>query len=414
MKQWSSWRSVTAAVFALSLSHSVAQQWKAELPTVEKAGLHRIVLSPEMVGRSREDLGDVQLVDSAARAIPYVLEVAEEAESVETMRDFDILRNDVVGKQTILEFSSTKALPVVHDISLRIRNAQVRKEVGLSGSDDGFRWFFIKKDILQLSGGGSETSALRMIDLPASDYLFYRLVLNDSLTEPVQVLNVQWLGSAERRPTLTPINDAHWAQFEDAETQHLELIVPYTATVDQMVITVGDSGDYHRDCRLLVRRNSFEYERGKRRSVSRMEQVAAFALTSRTLNTVEILGLREDTFAIVIQNGDDLPLSIKNVRCFQRERSLRAELRLGMHYTLMTGDPKKSAPQYDIVHFKDKLPEPIATISHGPLIALATTPEAGPSIAPSRWWIWAGLVAVLGIVGFMAVRMLREPQQQNG
>ncbi|MBK6776991.1 MAG: hypothetical protein IPG74_14540 [Flavobacteriales bacterium] len=68
MKQWSSWRSVTAAVFALSLSHSVAQQWKAELPTVEKAGLHRIVLSPEMVGRSREDLGDVQLVDSAARA----------------------------------------------------------------------------------------------------------------------------------------------------------------------------------------------------------------------------------------------------------------------------------------------------------------------------------------------------------
>lgn len=121
-----------------------------------------------------------------------------------------------------------------------------------------------------------------------------------------------------------------------------------------------------------------------------------------------------DTFNIVIHNGDDQPLKIARLEYRQRKRTLIAELQSGMRYALTTGDTKRSSPHYDLIHFKDKLPEPIATIEHGPLIALAATPEAGPSLAPSRWWIWAGLVAVLGIVGFMAVRMLREPQQPNG
>jgi hypothetical protein len=129
---------------------------------------------------------------------------------------------------------------------------------------------------------------------------------------------------------------------------------------------------------------------------------------------VDVPALRLDTFDIVIDNGDDRTVHISDVMFLQLQRTLTAELQPGMRYRLTTGDRKKSAPEYDIVHFKDKLPEPIATIEHGPLIALAAPPQAGPSIAPSRWWIWAGLVAVLGIVGFMAVRMLREPQHPNG
>lgn len=124
--------------------------------------------------------------------------------------------------------------------------------------------------------------------------------------------------------------------------------------------------------------------------------------------------MRLDTFDIVIDNGDDRPLRITSVRFLQLQRSLTAELQPGMHYTITTGDPRKSLPRHDLVHFKEKLPEPIATIVHGPLHALPAAPKNGPAIDLSRWWIWAGLVAVLGIVAVMAVRMLSEPQQQNG
>ena len=129
---------------------------------------------------------------------------------------------------------------------------------------------------------------------------------------------------------------------------------------------------------------------------------------ARALGGSLIVALNTDASVRRLGKGDDRPLNITDVRFLQLQRTLIAELQPGMRYTITTGDPKKSAPRYDIVHFKDKLPEPIAIIEHGTLIALAATPEGGPSIAPARWWIWAGLVVVLGLVGFMAVRMLSD------
>ncbi|MFZ1689390.1 MAG: hypothetical protein WAU70_18350, partial [Flavobacteriales bacterium] len=124
MRQWNGWRSLLVPVFALGLSPSHAQQWQAELPAVEKAGVYRIALSPEMVGRSQEDLRDLRLVDSGGTEVPFVLGVVQVGASTMVSHEFTITRNAVVGKETIVELSRPSTNSVVDDIHLRIRNAE--------------------------------------------------------------------------------------------------------------------------------------------------------------------------------------------------------------------------------------------------------------------------------------------------
>ncbi|MBK7554501.1 MAG: hypothetical protein IPI55_07855 [Flavobacteriales bacterium] len=409
MKQWGSWRGVTAAVFALGLSHSFAQQWKAELPAVEKAGVYRIVLSPEMVGRSQAILGDLRIMNEEGQEVPWLVEFGDHDTFSDTLIDFEVLRNESGPRRTIVDFVPPSPDFITEVIHLQFKNAIVTKELDLRGSYDGEHWYFIKGERLDLTGDPESTYTMRILYAPKNDYGYYRLAINDSLSAPLKVLSVKWKKATRNRSAGMQGVSMPWTRTDSAGRTWLRVQSPYMIAMDGLDIVVEDRR-YQRQCYIEVplkrsTRMPLELPQGR---------VESFTIGSNQAWSPAFRALRMDTFNIVIHNGDDQPLKIARLEYRQRKRTLIAELQSGMRYALTTGDTKRSSPHYDLIHFKDKLPEPIATIEHGPLIALAATPEAGPSLAPSRWWIWAGLVAVLGIVGFMAVRMLREPQQPNG
>lgn len=409
MKQLSSWRGSSALVLALGFLPSVAQQWKAELPAVEKAGVYRIVLSPEMVGRSQEDLGDMRLLDSLGKEVPCVIEVATAEESKNAFHDFRITRNEVVGKQTFIELDRPTSTFIVDDIHLRIRNAEVQKEVTLTGSDDGAQWFFIKQDLLLLAASDeASTSGLRMIQLPPSDYAYYRLAINDSASAPIQVQAAQWFSYGRSYGKYAEDRSVEWWANTGAKETRLSVRSGYPMMVDRLEYEVSGAERYHRSGRVVHWVSRTSGHGSKRRSWREEESLRAFVLDSDQMPEVDLSGIRADTFDIVIDNGDDRPLQFSDLRFMQLQRTLTADLQPGVQYRLTTGDPKKSSPHYDLIHFKHKLPEPTATIEHGALRALPTAAGTGPAIGLSRWWIWAGLVAVLCIVGFMAVRMLSD------
>lgn len=397
---------VGCAVLAAS---ALAQQWKTEVPAVERAGVYRVVLSPELVGLSQRDLRDVRLQNSAGVETPYLLNVEQREVGKGEYRDFRVLRNERLGKQTFLELECPYRGFVVDDIHLRIRNAEVEKEVTLAGSDDGKDWFFIKADVMLLGDNDDRTTTLRMLRLPASEYARYRLVINDSATAPLRILGAQWFTYGSEGGIFEADTMVRWTREEEPGATRISVVCPRMMLLDRLVLQVGEGMKFHRPVR-IEQVVSVTTGRGRKRRTSQHKEVVASShISSAERSLWDLPGLRLDSFDIVIDNGDDQPLAISGIRFLQLQRSLLAELQHGQHYTITTGDPKKQAPQYDLAHFKEQLPAPIATLNHGPLIALPPAAQQGPAIAPSRWWIWAGLVAVLGLVGFMAVRMLREP-----
>lgn len=385
------------------------------MPGVELAGMYTISLSPELVGRSRADLGDIRLVDSLGHEVPFVLEVATAIGSKNAFHDFRITRNEVVGKQTFIELDRPTSTFIVDDIHLRIRNAEVQKEVTLTGSDDEGKWFFIKTDLLLLDADNEEsTSGLRMIKLPPSDYAHYRLTINDSASAPIQVLGAQWFSYGRSYGKYAEDPSVKWSAHTGAKETRIPVRSGYPMTIDRLEYAVSGMERYHRSGRVVRPVSRTSGHGSKRRTWREEETLLTFLLDSDESAEVDLSGMRADTFDIVIDNGNDRPLQFGGLKFLQLQRTLTAELQPGMRYRLTTGDPKKTAPQYDVVHFKDKLPEAIATVDHGSLHASGSIRKPGPVLALSRWWIWAGLAAVLGIVGFLALRMLREPHQQNG
>jgi len=128
--------------------------------------------------------------------------------------------------------------------------------------------------------------------------------------------------------------------------------------------------------------------------------------------TVDLDGVRALSFDLVFDNGDDHPLHFTDVRFMQLERTITATLQAGMRYMLTTGDPLRSAPRYDMEHFRDKLPEPLGKLLHDPVRMRPATADAAAVFDPSRWWVWAVIIGLTLAIGTMAFRMLRAEQRQ--
>lgn len=412
MKLWS--RGCVLVGCAMLAAGSLAQQWKAEVPAVEKAGVYAILLSPEMVGRSLIGAEDLRIKDQVGSEVPYIFTTTKPRSVVVDWEPFKILRNGTVDSTTVVDLEKPEGEPFIEQIRLTLRNAMALKSLRITGSDDRAEWFHIKEDMLVASGlGGHQSTAQQILTIPTSDYKYLRLTLNDNLTHPVRIVSAEWQYATSSTGTWTRIDGVKWISADSAGITRIRVTCPYPTTMERVEFVLGDTGRYLRNGAFeqLVERST---GRGQRRRISlAAERVATFRLSSDGPALVDLPTLKQDTFSIIIENGDDRPLSVRELNFQQLQRVVLAELQPGQHYTITTGDPKKQAPQYDLAHFKDQLPAPIATLNHGQLIAIPSVAHDGPAVQPSRWWIWAGLVAVLGLVGFMAVRMLREPPSNN-
>ena len=116
---------------------AVAQhpQWRTTLPPVQRSGLHAVRLSPEVVGRSKPGLQDIRLLAPDSTLVPYLVRTVPESISAPRAIPFAVLRNERVGKRTVVEFEVPAGM-LMDGLELGIRNAQVNKSARITGSDD--------------------------------------------------------------------------------------------------------------------------------------------------------------------------------------------------------------------------------------------------------------------------------------
>ncbi|HRH68413.1 MAG TPA: DUF3999 family protein [Flavobacteriales bacterium] len=395
--------------FGALVAHAVMAQpqWRAAVPRVERSGLHAIVLAPELIGVSRTDLGDLRLMDSLGHIVPFVLQRSSAGPLGPHFVPYTVLRNEVLPKSTVVELERP-ADRQLDDLHIWIRPVDVEKHVRITGSDDGERWYMVKDDHVVTQGArGDPPHQVLLVDLPRSDYRFFRITLNDSLTDPMQILGVGHF-TEEAVPARYTSAIITWEQRDSASTTRLRITSAHPVPVERIVYTVRDTAPFHRAGRLQAPRTEIRRHGRKERTEHSEETIASFTLTSEDHFALELPGTREDTFDLTIDNGDDRPLHFSAVQVFNTERTLLANLEPGMRYSLTSGDAALSPPDFDMAHFADDLPAPVDTLSTGPLELLPQKAKAAPLFDPSHWWIWAIIIALMAGMGLMAVRMLRK------
>lgn len=382
-------------------------QWSAPLAPVERGGYYTVVLSPEVIGRSREDLSDLRLLDSAGKEVAYLVEREPAMYERSWMRSYKLLRNERLKRTTVVEMEADST-GTVDELLVRVRNARVSKRARITGSDDRSDWYMIQDECLAVGEGDGATSVLRFVDLPLSDYRYYRIVLDDSLSAPVQVLDLGHSARMRSEGRYTEIDGLSFTRTEDRSITRIALFGGSPFRAERLRFNIRSDVPFQRRAKLA---HHVSYTvRERKREVTRMseEPLGDLTLTRSSRGNVPGPNTIVDTLFVLIENGNDRPLDITGIHALQLETRLVAKLEAGARYTITTADTKATMPRYDIAHFRDSLPTSIATLNVPAMTARPKAPAPEPPFTPSMYWVWAAIIGIGAIIAFSSMRLLRR------
>ncbi|GAB2528812.1 hypothetical protein [Rufibacter soli] len=390
--------------------------WQAQLPPATQKGYHRLLLTPEIIGHLQLGLEDVRLFNQAGQTVPYLLRTEVPVQYKRLFKPYQILsyaRRPGGMSEVLVHNPQQRA---INNISLLIGNAEVRKQVSLSGSDDRQNWYVLKeRDWLYAIQSTQSTAELKLLDFPLSKYRYFKLQLNDSTSAPLNILKAGYYDTYSEAGKYTRIPIQSFSRKDSADTHFTYLRLTFGQPVypDQVAVHISGPDFYHRPGRVVLGKKRIYERRGKpRRRRSRLQEISVpLLLNSNAPAVVDLPRRRVEKLEVQIENGDSPPLVIDSVQVLQLNRYLVADLDSGQTYTLRYGDEKLSAPNYDLAFFQDSIPKDIPLLVPQPAKALKTENAKGPR--GSKMLIWAAIALLALGLGYMTVKLLRDMDKKK-
>jgi hypothetical protein len=382
---------VAAFLFAGSLGALTPNEWRfSQSIDVPASGLIRINLPTETLDASRPDLGDVRILDSAGREVPYLIdrpmprrESALRSQELRTALEPTATRITLTtGTKSLLKGVTFETPPDVELI----------KAVQVEGSHDGQQWRQLTtgKPIFKMTGGAGNLD----VSFPAGVWEFLRLTIDDSRTAAVPFTGVQ-LRVAETKAPVEPLPISIKSRDESPGVTRLGVDLGATnLTVASLRIKTPD--------RLFARLVAIaipELTDGSiREQTLRTGSIYRVDLNGKIESYLEIpidTQIRGRELIVLIDNGDSPPLVIDAVDADRRVTQLIFLAREQGRYQLLSGNPQCSTPRYDLSELGDQLKSaaaielrPAALFEipdYKPLDNLAALPLMGGRIDLAAW-----------------------------
>ncbi|WP_181304744.1 DUF3999 family protein [Rufibacter sp. XAAS-G3-1] len=390
--------------------------WQAQLGPVPQPGYHRILLSPQVTGHAQPNLEDLRLFQGKGQAVPYLVRTESPVQYRTLFKPYQILRytRQPGGVSELLVHNPEKRR--INNISLQIGNAEVRKQVSLSGSDDQQNWYVLKEqDVLYAIRNPRSTAEVKLLDFPLSDYRYFRLQLNDSASAPLNILQAGYYDtySEAGKYTRIPIQSLTRVDSTQNQTTYLHLRFGQPVYPEQIVFHISAPHLYFRSGQVIMGKQKGQERRRKRRRRARMEEISVpLLLHSNAPAVLELPRQKVEELTIQIENADNPPLTIDSVQVLQLNRYLVAALEPHQTYTLRFGNEKLNAPDYDLQFFQDSIPQdiPVLQVQNLQSVSGPKTPKQAQN---SKLLIWAAIAVLAVGLGYMTVRLLRDMEKKG-
>jgi hypothetical protein len=404
----------------LSLLPSTSQgqtfQFKATLETVAKDSFYRIPLPPQVLGQLNTQLSDIRLYDEQHQEIPYLMRREQPVQSTTLFHEYEVVSKVLTPKvSTVLVLRNPIKSPI-NNLSLVIKNANVRKKARLSGSNDAKSWFVIEEAYnLEAMYSNTGTTEVKLLDFPLSDYEYYQLEINDSLSAPINILRVGYYDIQAENGKYAPIPGLSFTQLDSAAVRqsYIHVSLKNAAQIDKLTIDIKAPAHYRRTANLSLA----EWRKGKRGERARIyESVSSLEISSSVENTLALSGFKAKEFYLIIDNEDNPPLTIGELKAYQLNTFLIAELKQGKTYHLEFANATIGLPSYDLPYFQEKIPANLSTVrikevAGVPVISginASTENPVTPTLFTSPLFIWIAMGLVLALLSYMSYRMLKE------
>lgn len=370
---------------------------------------HKITLPDDIFGKISENLNDIRVVGINTNhdtiEAPYVIRLTTE----------EMLSKEVPFKMINVSYSDngyffTFEIPTeesINQIKLEFKQLNFDWQLKLEGSQNQQEWFTITENYRILSIKNELTDfQFTKISFPNSNYRFLRLHI-DSREKP----NLIIAKISEHQVTNGvfknyPIKNTKTKENKQLRQTEIEVDLQMPVPVSRIKIGIANTFDYYRPFTVHYLTDSIHTEKGWKYNYN--------VLSSGTLNSLEVNEFKMRNTIVqklkfIIQNQDNLPLTIDTIQISGYVHELVARFIEPATYFLLYSNKMANKPQYDITRFIDNVPEILTTLELGEetKIKKGELPKK-EAFFKNKIWLWTIITLIIGLLGWFSVKMIRK------
>ena len=388
------------------------QSLKGAIERVEEKGFHRILIAPEVRSASNENFDFLRIYDDEKKEIPYVVDFNKDyffSNRYQSLRISDQKQfKDSVSYYIINVVQNMK---YCSELSLKIANTGLTKEYNISGSDDGIHWFgLVMNSMLYDLNDFQNTYVRKTVSFPNNSYKFLKIEFIDKNSMPIKLLEVGYFIGDEKIEPTTVLEVFKHKIIEDKTNK--KTIIKFSAdnlyTVDGIAFNFKNSR-FFRKASVFIK----ETKSVKKKSEIYRKSVATFNLDSNSANSFKWESFQAKDFEIEIENLDNEPLEIKEIKLLQNQIYLITDLDVSKNYEIVV-DSTLSKPQYDLEKF---LPNDLTKLR---LIRISNFKKISSYKASktqqfwqTKWFLWTAIVVAGLIIAYFAFGLLKEIEKKD-
>ena len=384
--------------------------YKRELSKTEKENYYSIPLSPEVIARSQSNLSDIRIynIDADTIEIPYLIDymgtkIKEEAVAFDLIND---TYNEKCCSYVTLKFPKQQ---MINRIKLDVNEHNFDKSLKIEGSNDGKEWFTIRERMrIVRFQNATENYSYTTLDFQDTEFSYFRIKFDDDSSPKVTVSGAYAFQDVATKGQYTQLNIEKSKQTDDKKEKRSEVIVDlsYNYILSYMSLWCENSKDFYRNINIYKSNGTYKTPKGDLES---WQLINSAVLSTKESNVYQLYDAQTKKIKIEVINYDDQPITIKDIRIYGENLRLISQLPSKGTTFIVYGKENDNAPVYDLVHFKEKIPQALTQVSYGnEQIRTEPTVEKASPLIESKTWLWAVMGAVILIIGYFALSMLRK------
>ena len=388
------------------ISFGQEYNYRSDVEKLNKNEFCKIFLPTDITAKLKNDFSDIRLYDSNNVEIPYVFQQEQISTEIELFTEYEIIEIEHIKRYAYTRLViHNPSKNKINNIALRIKNADVRKHLKLNASYDNENWYVLKDNYYYNSINNIEnTSEIRILNFPLSDYEYYELLIGDCYDKPINITQAGYYNTHKENGKYTEISDIKYS-IKDSLKQTFVEVITNGNYIDKIIFDIDSPRYYYREAELFVKRA----ENLKKKTRMYEEQIANINLISNSSNSFNMGNLKEDTIYIKINNNDNQALNINEIKFMQLNKYLIAELGKNKTYYLKFSDKKSNKPNYDLKYFTDSIPENLTIISTSNIVEIKKPKlEKNNNFNLNSYWLWFVIIIVAGLLFYMSYKMIKD------
>jgi len=384
----------------------------APLDTVKISSFYNIEITPELSAHIKTDYSDLRVINNNNRWVPHILRnPAKEITDGALIRKLNFIISENTNIQTTLIIENKQGL--ISDIGLIIRNTAAKRSSVLSGSDDNKNWFIINDSIILNpvpAEMGSEN--LFTINFPPSNYKFFKLLIHNNnkdafdITGVIQHITATSMLHAQNRTVQNPATTIE--QKDSGKISYIKTIQQHPYHFDFISLKINGAKFFNRKAELYI-----SQEEGH--SFAKPGRLlTSFTISNKSPLNFQLPLTKGLAFYILINNEDNLPLTVNEVNTSLLTRYITTYLEKDSSYKLIIDNEEAAVPEYDFPQLSNNyLIDSIPDLMFGKIIAFPETVIPVKTEKKNNWLLWSSIAAVLLILLFFTYKMLKEVDKRK-